>query len=421
MKIQEIYNYIANIVEGKGGYAQSKYTARSITYGTRNVITAYPITRASSPSSPEMLKMGECICPLFQYAKNAQPAVIYWIKAIFTDQIFNTQSYNTTLINPNTLQLESCEITENELKRFTTSDGISDIINDFRNKELQHEPVYVYDTDKKPYYLYLVYDEGDKIYILRAVEDFRIAKRREQHYDISLLQEKLAILAHLGVEDFILIGSSALGVYGMNKLYTEEYKQVKMNDIDIVVSNKDLEKIKNNTSFIKEDDRYRSKELGIDVYNEYILKEYNESYEEFKKSNTSNINGVYIASPEILLHMYNHTARLKDKYKIEYLKHISFDNSKLRPLTMIEMIYLATYSALKDKHTTATRYPIANLEGICTFRIHLISTSPGRVVKAYINPSEENVKIYPEYPVVGGEVQTSMSMHPNVLEQFKGD
>ena len=422
MKIQEIYNYIANILEGKGGYAQSKYTARSITYGTRNVITAYPISRSQSPSSPQMLKMGECICPLFQYAKNAQPLVIYWIKNAYTDAIFSQQNYNVSLINPDTLELEMQEVTENEIKKFTTSDGISDMINDFRNKEIQHEPVMVETKDRKKYYLQLVYDDEDVIYMFRSLQDFKASKRSVSNYDDSLIQDKEAILAHLGIEDYILVGSSALGIYGMNKYYTEEYKHSKMKDIDILVSDEDMQKIKSDIRFKKEQDRYRSEELGIDVYNDLILKMYNKTYKEFKQQNTEVVGHITVADPEILLDMYKRTPRIKDKYKIEFLKSISFDMSKVRPLTMIEMIYTATYGATRGKHTTATRYPIANLEGICTFRIHLISTSPGRIVK-WMRSAENDSKYMelPEYPIIGGEVQTSMSMHPNVLEQFKGD
>ena len=50
-KVMAIYDYITTLIDGKSGFAQGKFAARKLTYGTRNVITALPITRVEDPTS----------------------------------------------------------------------------------------------------------------------------------------------------------------------------------------------------------------------------------------------------------------------------------------------------------------------------------------------------------------------------------
>ena len=93
-KVQQVFQYIANLFDGKGGFAQSKYAARSVVWGARNVITAPPIDRITSADSPAMLKSDEAEVPLFQAIKECQPLLINKLNTIFFNQIFTATIYH---------------------------------------------------------------------------------------------------------------------------------------------------------------------------------------------------------------------------------------------------------------------------------------------------------------------------------------
>jgi hypothetical protein len=130
----------------------------------------------------------------------------------------------------------------------------------------------------------------------------------------------------------------------------------------------------------------------------------------------------YIDAPTLLAR-YKDRNSLSDKKKITYLQSLVVDESKVRPLTYIEMCYMATYSALKDKCCTVTRYPVLNIENLGLHKIHLTSTNPSRVVQ-FISARGMPAITLPEYPVMSGidkTVKQSISLHPSTLELMGAD
>lgn len=416
-KVQQIYEYIADLFDGKGGFGQSKYAARSIVYGSRNVITAHPISRVESPDKGNMFRSNEVMVPLFQGMKSASPLVIYRLRTLFFEQIFSAQSLTVPLINPTTLKLEYVEMESSEIKKFTTSDGINEFINGFRNMELHLQPATAMakiNGKQVPYYLGLVYDGGDFIYNFRNKDDLIAYFGNHERYDISQV-ENLGILDGQNKENIVILGSTALRVYGMH-----HHNQ----DLDILVSEEMMQSIRSNPDFTKQDNGvYRKKDGSMDVYNDLILKESGESFQDYKKKYTVHIGQYYLDSPEHLLEVYRKSNRPKDREKIRFLETIVPDLTKIRPITYAEMAYMATYAALNGKYGTVTRHPVLNLEGIQVFKIHLASTLPSRIVKVMTLGTEGPISMgeFPEYPVLSATVKTSMSVHPSTLDRYDGD
>ena len=86
------------------------------------------------------------------------------------------------------------------------------------------------------------------------------------------------------------------------------------------------------------------------------------------------------------------------------------------------MCYMAAFAALRDKYATATRYPVLNLEGIASFKVHVMSTAPGRIVTLRrLQESDTMDLVLPEYPVMNGKTKTSLCVHPCTLDKFGGD
>lgn len=78
-------------------------------------------------------------------------------------------------------------------------------------------------------------------------------------------------------------------------------------------------------------------------------------------------------------------------YKKEYI----------RPMTYVDMFYIATYPALKGKHAFVTRYPVLG-DGSCyPSEVHIATTTPARTVKLHDLKNAQDLFTLPEYPIIG--------------------
>ena len=402
MKVQEIYNYIGNLVDGKGGFAQHRFAARGIVYGSRNVITAAPMTRVtSSKSDPHAFNPHEAFVPLFQAMKSAMPLMVNQLKSIFFEQIFAQGSENVPLIDPQRANsLTYAKVSYKEMMRFTTSEGINDLMTNYRNPEIHFEPVTCKATNNEgqlqDYYLYLVYDNDDEVYFFRDVNIFR----EYYSHKLNLGTHALKTLQLLDdIKDNVaIIGSTALYMLGY-QVEPEELTVMPIRPIGAQIE-------------------------GVRIGDDAWWKEFDPKANtpEAYKSMCINVDGYWVLAPERLLQQYIASKRLKDKDKIKFLKSIYLDTRRIRPLTWTEMFYMAAFRGLYNKHGVFTRYPILLLENIVPDKLHIVSTTNARKVRIRSLQSNEDVDVIcPEYPIIGEKVKDSMSVHPAHLDKYDGD
>ena len=277
-KLVDIDEYITNILSGKTGFLQGKYGRRNLALGTRNVISPAKMA-ATSTDSVQFIKANETMIPLFQAAKGFQPLVVFQLKNLFFNRVLSPASDQISLIDTKTYALDYHPISEEEKDKFMSSDGLKAMINLYRDTEFRSLPVTARDEDGKPYYMFLVYDDGDVVY----------------HY--------------------------------------------------------------RNTS------------------------EFQEWYE-------------------------------KNGHK--------FHPDQQRPLTYIEMLYVATYAATIDKHVTITRYPVLEVGSTYPSKVHLASTDKSRVVICKQPFAEVDIQL-PHYPIVGRRSIDSTQLHPSRLKGLGAD
>lgn len=173
-KVNEIYEYLFEMMQGKFGVFQRKYGSRALALGTRNVISTTNMN-AESPDAGTFFRIDEMKVPLFQCANMFMPLVTYFMKMLFFADIFNVSTDQVAVIDPNTLALRYKPIKEDEKAKFLSSDGIRDIVKLFRDEEFRTLPVCVNTDDNEFYYLYLVYDDDKEIFIGRSEEELREA------------------------------------------------------------------------------------------------------------------------------------------------------------------------------------------------------------------------------------------------------
>lgn len=426
-KVLEVYDYIRNIMEGKHGFSQGKYAQRDIVYGTRNVITGAPISRTPSPTSASTFKVDEIELPLFQGMKNIVPKMVHILSSVFMLHIFDAQSGRITAVNPKTLVTEYVDVDQEDLKLFTTNAGIEKLINNFRNIENNFDPISI--KLKTPvkidgelithYYLFMVYDTGDRISTFRDLSVFaqmysKISRYRDDNPYVHVLNE-------YNKNDFVIVGSSAYRAVGM---------KITPEDLDVVLSipmyNEFVAKAKEDG--LPPDDvgeyEFSFGDVVVHTKNKWYKIETEEAWNDFYTNNSILIGEHRYASPALLAKEAAATPpdqiRMKDKRKLEYLKEIVYDPACVRPMTWIEMFYMSCYSANIGVHYTGTRYPVVNLQGISVYKGHIMSTEPSRQVTTFtINGEPE--RLLPDYPKLGCTVKSSASLHPAVLGRYDAD
>lgn len=428
LKVQQIYEYILNILNGKTGFNQAKYARRSIVYGSRNVITAPQMIRVQSPTSPNMMKADELEIPTFQALKALTPVAINRLLTFFTIRFSGTSVI--PVINSKTLNIEMRKIDENEIKKYTTSDGLNEFINDMRDIHLHHKPFTlkldkseVYETGTE-FYPFMVYDRGEHIYQFTDIAAFKDAYPKVSRYRDD--NDKLRIMETYDIHDYVIDGTGALYAFGMN---------IVPEDVDVILSPASY------TSFVEfakskgvEADKLGEYELvvdGIDIHtknNCYGVKTQAE-WDKFITNDVTIIGTHQYVKPEVLAGRYRAMAgrpdRLKDKRKLEFFEDIIYDPSKVRPLTYIELSYIVAHIASVNKHFLTTRYPVLNAYNLVPYKGKIMSTVPSRCIKYHLKPDaigkNDEYVILPEYPVLNASTKQSLSVHPTALGRLGGD
>lgn len=410
MKIQALYQYILDLINGKGGFAQHKYLARGLAYSSRNVITGPLHSRVPSPKAPSVFSIDEVQVPLYQGVKSTVPLVVNKLKSMFLDNTFGNQTSNIPLIDPSTLNLVMVELEPSEIRKFTSSEGIEELIHGFRDKSIQKKPVTVKGKDGKDYYLHLVYDDGDTLYHLRSPEDFKLFYTREKSCTTANVKYLENLDSLVEPDKCVILGSAACVVFGM-----PDYEN---QDIDVIVREDVFERIKQDPRFhyIKERLCWSSDELNIDVYNDSMRADDGAfTFKDFVAHDSFEVDGRHIATAHYVYHKYLELSRMKDSIKIEFLRTRAYDFKKIRPITWVELMYTTGYVASRSKHLTCTRYPVEQIENINVYRCHLVSTIPSRIVT--IKPWNDSTNVgedlsitFPEYPILDAEVKESISV-----------
>lgn len=176
LKLYEIYNYLLNFISGKTGFIQAHYASRSIALGTRNVISA-PSFSVQSTTDPQALKPDETKVGLFQTMKGMMPLIKYGCNTYLLENLSYKNPNITTipLINKKTYELENVEISDETKRKYTSSEGVEAIINNFINFELRSLPIEIETLSaQKSHYLMLVYDLEDTVYFFRSISDLKL-------------------------------------------------------------------------------------------------------------------------------------------------------------------------------------------------------------------------------------------------------
>ncbi len=156
MVFNDIYAHFKRLIAGgKGSFFQAKFASRNIFNGTRNVISAMDpsVSYLGAPNSPTA---NSTVLGLYQFTKSVLPVTLNKLSTGWLSQVFGSADGNARLVNTKTLKAEYVSIGVDARDRYTTTEGLTKVINSLSEPSLRHKPIRI-----EGYYLGLVYEGTD--------------------------------------------------------------------------------------------------------------------------------------------------------------------------------------------------------------------------------------------------------------------
>ena len=161
----ELFEYIDNILSGKKGFIWSKFDARRLFNGTRNVITAMP-THTSMLGSDKSLKFNDSALSLRMFLKGCLPKAKYNIRTRILNLFLpDTPNLPANLVNMKTLRSERTNLNYQTYNKFMSAEGLDAIIEKYSTLENYNKPVILENR-----YLCLVYLHSGKLTLISGID-----------------------------------------------------------------------------------------------------------------------------------------------------------------------------------------------------------------------------------------------------------
>ena len=151
----ELYTYITNILRNKRGFVAKRWLARSVHYGTRNVITSN-IEHIYSLNAKYKPGFDDCLVGIYQFCKGVLPVTTHQLRSRFLEKVFPSQMMPALLTDPKTLMATEVKVSSSTYAHFMSNEGIEKLTNVLEEETLRHNPVMV----EGKYYLGLCYKDG---------------------------------------------------------------------------------------------------------------------------------------------------------------------------------------------------------------------------------------------------------------------
>lgn len=234
LRVADVYEYLKNVISGKGGFIQKHYGARKIAYSTRNIISV-PISDADTPESSSNIKSDETMVPMLNLIKCFQPFFTnYVLKKLYGELFLHGSGENVPATNTENLSLEYITLKSSEINRYTTSDGVNRIINQFKHVGFRESPISIRNMAGKTYWLLLVYRDHGKVFLGKTKDDLkRMVEHDHLTFDIkkvdALRWTEALYLAGLNISNGKHVVVTRYPVFGDGSIYPSKIHVITTN------------------------------------------------------------------------------------------------------------------------------------------------------------------------------------------------
>ena len=179
LTMNEIYNYLKNMLSGKKGLVQAKWGGRKLVNGTRNVISMMN-TSADELHGLRAPGVDDTHVGLYQTMKGAAPFVIYEVRKRFIEEVFTSPQHPTTLIDRNTFKLIPVDLHPDVWDKWGTSAGLEKLIEGFSDDTVRNKPIMISGC-----YLWLVYEDEHEYRLFRDINELPDPKMKEKVHPMT--------------------------------------------------------------------------------------------------------------------------------------------------------------------------------------------------------------------------------------------
>jgi hypothetical protein len=184
LKVIEIYNYIKNMLEGKGKLILGKWASRKIFNSTRNVITSY-IPTTNRLFDEKTVSANETVVGLYQFLRATLPLSINLIRNGFLSQVFIGSNSPTVLTNKLTLKKEAIHVDSSYYDKWMTFEGLEETLASFSQEYVRNDYIEV----GNDHYLGLIYKGNDNTYrFMQDIDELPDNRSKDEVHPITFCE-----------------------------------------------------------------------------------------------------------------------------------------------------------------------------------------------------------------------------------------
>lgn len=164
--VNDVFDYIFSMLEGKKGFLAGKFGARRVFGSTRNVISSMEVD-SEILGDPRMPDMTTTIVGLFQYMKASEPILLDWeLRQGFLKEHIENAGGMVKLIDPKTYKSVEVEMSNKQKDKWGTEAGLEGLLNGYELEAVRHKPITI---DGK--FLKLVYQDDKNYRIMSSIDE----------------------------------------------------------------------------------------------------------------------------------------------------------------------------------------------------------------------------------------------------------
>lgn len=164
--VNELYDLLTKMVEGKKNLMMGKFASRKVNDGTRNVITSMN-TVAVELGHERNVGFNDALIGLYQFSKSIRPITLYRLRTDWIDQVFTSPGAPVRVVDPQTLQSKRIMLSSETYGKWLSNEGLEQQLTYYKEESIRHSPLLL-----EGHYIGLVYRGPDHTFaFLHGIED----------------------------------------------------------------------------------------------------------------------------------------------------------------------------------------------------------------------------------------------------------